>query len=682
MKLKEKIKNFVLSQDEEIIVNNRKLIKIELPSGNLLAVYEKDNRDEFDSLSTTATKFAFIVNPETGDIIYTNAEYISGYSDIMKYLEDASEIDARKMQEILKNIKITMADFIFEKMQTLESEVLKKIDLETYAKEAETRYKRKEKLENPFRVSYYKLTPTMIDDFFNNQEELKNKSISQISESDFKLYEKYVGIKYAMLEYEKSLSADPISQRKKAICDVINDERYKTITINYRLPNDSLLSEKINKTRTKNSNAKKTIIDDGHIVNIPIVSIESITWNKQMLYDASQFTPLSLTDEDIKYEFARCGSAEDLTEKDRNNPSLMKRILSHDIVLFKYLGNDLSKDKKFLLDLASTLESKDILSLYCDISLELKKDTAFIHDFFLCVKEQLKPNSYYDYRFQNFTRQLKIDIHDKLFTNTALARLLIEKVSIADKELMEEFPDHLWEDSAVIESLSKKIKTEKESELLIKKIATPITCQKIFTLEQIQQNINNLHDDIKEYRDFIKYIVENMGKENKLLQKNNSLLTNYAYDTEMVNLFAEKVCDQYAAKYIVEAVMPAYDSLKMFNLVNKNILFYNYLSAEDKSIFLDGELFDINDLTFEISKNEIFITAPNSNYRLTPSSVSLEDENKHSIRTSVYTSNNIAAKLDSILEQRYPEVAGLTLTTKISNLCKNCIVKTTEEIDR
>lgn len=682
MKLKENIKNFILSLDEEIIVNNKKLIKVELPSGKLLAIYEKDNKDEFDSLSTTSTKFAFIANPETGEIVYTNSEYISSYSDIIKYFENTTEIDAKNMQQKIKDVKMTMANFIFEKMQALEPEVLKKIDLSTHAKEAETRYKRKEKLENPFKVNYYKLTPTMIDDFFFNQEELKNKAIAQISEHDFKLYETYVGVKYAMLEYEKSLSADPISQRKKAICDVINDERYKTITIKYKLPNGSPLSEKVNKTRAKNANAKKTIIDDGHLVNIPIVSIDSITWNKQVLYDASEFKPLTLTDEDIKYEFARCGSIEDLTLEDRNDPSLMKRILLYDISFFKYLGEDLTKDKKFLLDLASSLKTQDIPVLYCDISLSIKKDEAFLHDFFLGVKEQLKPNSYYDYRFQNFTRQLKIDIHDKLGTNQALARLLIEKVSLTDKELMEEFPDHLWEDEAVIDSLSKKIKTEKESELVIKKIKTPINCRRIFTMEQIQENINFLHDELREYRDFIKHIVENMGKQNKLLQKNGNLLINYAYDTEMMNLFAEKICDQYAAKQIIEAVMPTYDSLQMFNLVNKNILFYNYLSAEDKTIFLDGELFDINDLSFEISKNQIVVNAPNSIYKLTPSYISLEDDNEHQIKSSVYTSNNIAAKLDGIFNQKYPEIEKLTLVGKISHLCKNHLVKTTDEINR
>lgn len=631
------LKQNYYSQNVILIINY-------FPDTNLCSIFERNNTSEFDTLQSTLTKFIAIVDKETFDIIYANPQLLE--YDRTK-IKNATPEDIKKMKKFIDNINKTISNIIFDKLSLLEEEILNKIDVSKYEKDAINLYTQRNILQNPFNNLTFDITPTIINQFLNNKEEFKESAINFISETMFSMFETYVAQKAAIEKYKKSLTSDPLSKRKKALCDIIDDDAYKSINIHFKLPNGMVVNNKVNKQLASNKNAKFTIMNSNHISNIPIVAIQKITWGKkQVLFDEKDY-PVKISDEEYKFSFAAAGDIKSLSDEDYKNKSLMKKIIINNAHNFKYLDETLKTDKDFLIDIISECRKGNLITdIYNNLDISLKTDEDFMYKF-LEKGEGIKLNDRFISVFTNTT--LTKPYSDEFYKNVIL------KLGISNNNLIDKIPSEIWNDKNIVEFVA----NEKNNALLLPFISSENNFKKIFSDETVCANIDKINDKLMKNKLFL---MEYLKKDNPIyiLNYSDKILLEYKYDEDIMDLIVKNMRSVAAIRRYCDEMFYKYDSDKLFNLISKNVMFFCMLSPNDKKTFLDGELFDEKeiDISFD-NNNEIKIKAPNSYYEVPTSGyVVFKDDIRNIIVEMAHPNNIISNKIKEMLEKVYPFAKG------------------------
>lgn len=648
--------------------DKRVIIKF-FENSDLFSIYEKDEIDEYDTLNVTTTKFIALANKKDFNIIYCLPSFVK-YGNSLR-IKEFTEIDEKEINKLTQDIRIKIGDIILEKLSALETEVLEKIDLSKYEKTIEQMYKHKGKMKNPFHNHNYTLTPSFINAYFNNEELFKKKAADLITQKIFKEYEDYVGQKYALLNYEKSLMSDPKSILAKNLCDLINDEKYKSFTVHYKIPNGMILTEKINKQLASNRDIKKTIIERGNMCRIPIVSIQKITWGKNEIFNINNYPEIKISEEDYKFEFAKAGGVADLSNDDYKNKSLMKKVLVDNIVAFKYLDAKLKIDPVYLLELAEALSHPSQLEyLYKQLPNNLVIDQTFMIDFLTKgLKESVST-------YSAFPNEIKKRTLVKSYNNR-FYNLLLEKFGLSNKGLIEAIPEDYWKTSFAIE-FCKNYTQDKLN--IIDKIKNQEDFKIIFSDEEVGKYIDLIDDGLMKDKFFL---LEYLSKPIliHILTKNRNIIEEYRNDEDVKKLIIKHIPNQLAATNYLEVTKKAYDSAEYFKLTSENIIFFNNLSQNDKEVFLDGELFDKTEITIGLDGNLLAIYAPNSVYKISGfGDILIADYEGHITRPTSSTFM-ISSKLLDLLKEIYPDCNSKNFKTIIKDIIKLETAKK-EDIER
>ena len=686
MNISKEILDFINSSDTQYkLSNEKKLIKVNMKDSNFINLYECDNIDPENTLGQTETRFSFIYDLKNKDVVYTNrALYNNNTWNCPKYFENVTKADEEKYAKLLDNIKSKMKECAYEKIKMLEPSIIDKIKPEDYIDEAKEIYKKKNKIKTPFERKYFTITPNIINCYYNNQDEFAEEAYKQLDSNDFKLYENFIGLQKAMELYKKQLEKDPTSERKMALCNLIDNDKYKTLTINYKHPNGIIMSEKINKTRSYNLNAKKNIMEDNNIQNIPIRSIQNITWSKKVLYDTNDFKDLNLTENDEWFDFAVNGNVNSLPEEKYEDKELMKMIIDFKAGYAVHLSDKLKRDKDFILELIKNKPNDDVYKIYLNIDDSLKKDKDFILKFleigFPTPYVQNKHYNYYSaktnflYDFEKNTLSCISDATVKIKS--------IEKIGINNSSFIKDIPMSVWNSKEMMESLQKIYISSNDASLIIGFYNSAKDIKQVLSRENIKENIDYINDILICDKNFMKDILNTKDKiRTSCLRQNDRIIKKYEDDDEICDLIAKNLTGIKQVATYVGIKDPTYDSLERFKLVNKNIAFLNTLKPTDMEMFFDGELFNVKDLNIYIKNDNIYIEAPNSNYEINLyGSISIHD--KHG-GPGIYKNLNYAQKdLFEVLNEKYPEIKSTNFRGKVKKVIAKEKEKTKEEIDR
>lgn len=685
MNISKEILDFINSSDKQYkLSNEKKLIKVNMKDSNFINLYECDNIDPGNTLGQTETRFSFIYDLKNKEVVYTNRALYNNTWECPKYFENVTKADEEKYAKLLDNIKSKMKECAYEKIKVLEPSIIDKIKPEDYIDKAKEIYKKKNKIKTPFERKYFTITPNIINCYYNNQDEFAEEAYKQLKPNDFKLYEDFVGLQKAMELYKKQLEKDPISERKMALCNLIDNDKYKTFTINYKHPNGILMSEKINKTRSYNSNAKKNIMEDDNIQNIPIRSIQNITWSKKVLYDTNNFKDLNLTENDEWFDFAINGNIKSLPEEKYENKELMKMIIGFKAGYVVHLSDKLKRDKDFILELIKDKPNEDVYRIYLNIDDNLKKDKDFILKFLeIGFPTPYVQNKHYDYF--SAKRDFLYDFEKNTLSCTSDATVKIksiEKIGINNSSFIKDIPMSVWNSKEMMESLQKIYISSSDASLIIGFYNSAKDIKQVLSRENIKENIDYINDILICDKNFIKDMLNTEDKiRASCLFQNDRIIKKYKDDDEICDLIAKNLTNIKQVANYVDTKDPGYDSLERFKLVNKNIAFLNILKPTDIEMFFDGELFNVKDLNIYVKNDNIYIEAPNSNYEINLYG-SISIYNKHGGLGICKNLNYAQKDLFEVLNEKYPEIKSTNFRGKVKKVIAKEKEKTKNEIDR
>lgn len=657
IKLKNDVLSFVFSGEYERVYDNRVLKRVDLPSGKLSSYYDTDVNDAAFTLGSSTNQFRFIVENDTGNVVMLSPLYLNDYRQL--YIESVYQNSSlfKKQDTFLKKISYEISDNILNHMSTLEDEILKTINIDDYMEQAENEYKRKNTLQNPFIRNYHSINAYMIDAFLNDKALLRDISIKQIDSNDFEKYEQYIGLKYAIDKYEKALLTDPILSRKKAICDIINSDKYKTFTVKYKSLNGMILDEKVNKNKAANSNIKSTIMDKDNICSIPVSAVEQIVWSKQILFDTSKFPKLELTDEDIKFNFATTGSIEDLDKDDFKNKSLMKRIISKDYSLFNYVSKELASDMNFVKEVLDEVKEDNgkvriLLNSNFDKSFYINED--FVLYFLKSLSNETRNSGRYNYYFTNCINILANEAMNLNPYSLEIPLLILEKTNNISEALVKVMPSSIWDDERAVEILSKLDFDAYEPRTIAPQIHNTENIKKIFSPQEIINCLDIIDKSFLYERDYLIDLLNNTKGTRNIKYK--SIVDIYANDDEVINAIIHNASANINITELSNLLNPVYDSKRAFELVSKNVMFFNALTRDDQKTFLSGEFGDKEYISVSIDEqfNSVIINAPNSRYELSQYGYIFISDHDGTNRVDIKRFSDVAEFFVDVLKEEYP----------------------------
>ena len=98
-------------------------------------------------------------------------------------------------------------------------------------------------------------------------------------------------------------------------------------------------------------------------------------------------------------------------------------------------------------------------------------------------------------------------------------------------------------------------------------------------------------------------------------------------------------------------------------------------------MFFDGELFNVKDLNIYVKNDNIYIEAPNSNYKINLYG-SISIYNKHGDPGICKNLNYAQKDLFEVLNEKYPEIKSTNFRGKVKKVIAKEKEKTKNEIDR
>lgn len=523
-------------------------------------------------------------------------------------------------------INAKIQEKILSELSTLDEKILKTVDLEKYKEGAMRLYFDKRKPEfNLGRT--VQMDQNILIDFLDNKGELKRSVISALSDGHLAKYEEYVAQKEIIKQYEETLKTEPGLKNINAIINIVNNDK-QSYSIKYHDMRGNAKKGQFKKNVTNLKMINNTIIKHNVLSTIPIELIDEISWRSTILYEKDKTCPFKYSDKDTAVRLALLEHVEDISPAMFHNPDFVIEAISQHARLLKVFPEESYNNKDIVLKIMKNIQqtSPDIMQqclpnhntwehrnhqtifyIFQNLPNSLKTDKEFLKEYLPLHNGQLIP-MYTSYAATSTYLEDLLKSIAPYLSDVKFAKIALESTGF-DKRIVEATPDYVINDPEILNSILEN-KKQGMNMAIFKKIQNIDDLEKIFEKNFIQSHICDLSPNILCNR---KYIYNNIT--NSALMSDN-IVSIYNEDTDMINKLFENAQYTDCCKTFLDVIYPGADNIKIFELCSKNIFFYQLLKDDDKKIFIDGEMSDIENIHVDLTN--IQITTPNCKIEIDP----------------------------------------------------------------
>lgn len=624
MKINEEIKNFLDSSDtflkRETDSEQIKFSKENLQDGyKLLYIHNKYNsKNKFSSENVIAL---CLFNKNNEPIYTPDNGWGYGLSNLLNTIvEDDNERYELKTNslQLSNTIKDEISKFADSEIKILNPQILTEKNIKNYKEEAIKKYKNNNNVENPIQKQNICITPESIITYLENPKDLNKCLLDCLPDSTIEKYEKYVLYNKCIEEYKEEIENNPKLQKINAILEVLNGDK-QSYNINYHTPNGAIKKENFKKNISNMRFINKTMLDYEVLLNIPIEFIDTITWRNNILFDSKNYPKSTFTKDESTIRYGLLNSTHDLGYINDNIAFTLCNVCPCYIndIDASFLNN-----KEFILKLIKNVDNipdkyEDFLTkcvddswtkkqyryktyFYSKATTTVQTDKDFLENYIETFKstEYNSHLSYYDKDYvENFGNAIKKYINDYDFT-----KLVLNKVG-ANKDIIDLIPKRFIEMPDTIKILA----NHSQQAYAFKRITSLTNLRSVYSNHDIRKHLCDLNFNILNNRDFVKDNITSFAL------NDTTILELYGEDREIMDKIIKEVSTRRNVNTIIDFFKLEKDPIKKFELASKNTLFLETLSDNDKEIFFDGELADIENIN--ITNNEILITTANCNFK-------------------------------------------------------------------
>ena len=680
MKIKEEYLDFFKSDDEEVSYKVKKynkeklydftLKKVPLKNPNLCAVYyiQKDSQD--NPFSKIIQSYLCTFDKNTLDILHMSSDT---YDCLDTVLEKSDYREVDKLTGLSHQIKYEINELLLTILKNNTESYLKSIDFKEYENKIIEMYKNKTTEPLPDDMINFKLDFDKISDYFSDKKAFLYKQAKlNLTEENINKFKRYLALTIGYEQYVNRIENSDIGKIKKILLELMNNEKYKTLKINYTYPDGKSATCEYSKKDYGFYSIKSKIFDCEKIEDIPIRAITSIKWGRSTLYQRDEVVsekfdyPLEQQIDEFM-DLNHITHYPDFVYKDKEyieklydkcGPSILehidKGILSDSVYMTDFInrheknaryilanmkGSSLLSNKLFMQFIFSKLLNEDNqYNLKTSISVILNKIDPILLEDLEIAKELFRKNPSYDTAFFN-----KFDIS---IINSPEIMNIISKGSF-DKSS----PAHLF----------------------FKYFDTPEKLLKVFSKEQLQSNICYIDEKLlTSDKALVMTLLDDMEPSKALFKNNNYFIDSYANDEIVMEKIIKIVSGQYDVQRVAALLKlnPECDKEKVYEISLDNIEFINILKNEDKKVYFVGEAYEAKNI-LEIDGENVEIQSAYGIFGLTvrsySTSVTFSDFNGHKVSLSSEIQNEVLNIILDNLKEITKDETSDTIYTLIRN---------------
>ena len=423
-----------------------------------------------------------------------------------------------------------------------------------------------------------------IESLFFNYENLKDRYIQKLYDDYKEDYKMYLGIKR---EYEKSMSnleTNDNEKFKSKVLEIFNSRKYKNIKIIYTHPNgdEELVEYGKEMDRYGFEQVKRDILAHEKINDIPILAIKSIKWSRSVLLNADDYN-IDYKQSEKEKDFIKLDNIGHFPEHFYKDPDFIFEAIKTNEYNVKYLTENLKNDKEFCQKILDVAPFRMVYPSFGD---DIKKDVDFVIKNFpkniskynRCDMLNLLPGELFaDMKFIKFLKEQEFDLE---FVSGKM-----REVDILSKEFKEVLGDY-------------KLHNIYNSNILLYDFEQ---IEEVFSEDAIARNFNDVDYTTLPKETILKYVLNRNFSEDSLYKNDvrQSILSYFAENNEMICEFARKIYRN-PVKFLSELhINPTYDNDSVLMFCSYSPLFICLLNKENKELFINSAIDDIEDIYIE-----------------------------------------------------------------------------------
>lgn len=314
--------------------SDKKLLKTANINESLLLV----NQDDFETIMIDD-----MLKEVKDEVIENTKKFFDEYKK--NFIDKLTDRELESEYEKVKNSYKSLENYISIKYEMnldsykekLKNEIIQQLKYQ-YASDNFT-YKKEPDIN--FNTEDIKETKDLLSLFFTDKKVFIDKITDITIKNNTWAFDDY--FRYDYIKNNK----DTLTTIKESILDIIKDDKYNSVTLNYTFPNGKHYSKKVKAVETKRNHLKKNLVQ-GYFYDIPIRAIDSITRYKHDLYNKNDVKGFEYPEEEQYKELKALRIYDYFDDKTYKNPDRMMDLISRDITNVKHLRKEVILNLDFL----------------------------------------------------------------------------------------------------------------------------------------------------------------------------------------------------------------------------------------------------------------------------------------------------------------------------------------------
>lgn len=610
------------------------LQKKQLKNPNLIAMYYTQKESQDDPFTPLISKYLCTYDKNTLEILHLSSDL---YDCLDKVLDNSDYDEVSKLQRLPSKIIREIENLLLSILNNNKEIYLKSINFKDFEKTIIEMYKDKRTEPIPSDMVSFKLNFDNISDYFEDKKKFIYKQAKlNLTEENIEKYKRYLALTVGYREYVDKIENSDIGKIKKILLDIMSNEKYKNIKIDYTLPDGTKRTHEYGKEGYGFYRIKSDIFDLEKIVDIPIKSIDMVRWSRSTLYKRDDIVSPSF----------------DYSEKEKINDFIKQRHMYHypkyvysdknyieaiyekcGASILQQIDKDLLSDKTYIEGIINK-KPNDIKQILSNLTgSKLFSDKSFIEFIF----SKIFTNEKRAYDLTENIRILLDRIDPVLLTDLNLVKELFKNNPSYSTDFFNKFDSSIINNPEIISLIeSEKFGKGNTPRLFFKYFDTSEKLLNVFSKQQLQESISYIDDRLLiSDKALVMTLLDDMPNTSVLFANSeNYFLNSYAEDETVM----EKVCQIVSGRNSIQKtaailkINPQFDKEKIYELASNNIEFLDILSDDDKKVYFIGEAYEATDIK-EYDGSTLLIEAAYGSFKITPRSYStdiyFQDFNEH-----------------------------------------------------
>ncbi len=550
---------------------------------NVIYLYEVGN-----VLKRAEISPALIVDKD-GNLLKINNIYLcEDFQDAIFDIKDISKA-AHEINDSFREFELEIEDKIKEVLKSKEAEFLKEYKFEDFEENAVRNIVNKTTPHFNFYFSFEEKDIFFLENFYFNKTKLFDEAVEKTVEKYTDAYKTYFFEKSAIEEIEKANKEDDNKRFKREIINILDNPKHKTFTIYYTHPNgkhaESVFAKSENDYRL--SQIKRDVLAKDTFNNIPVYAIDMVKWGRSTLIKKEDYK-LTIDKSEILNKFVENNIVSNFPKEYYKDKGFVRKIADIYERNLEYADKELMSDKDFCLDLYK--DGFSLYNLYQYVDKNLLKNEDFINKIYETINERetnvilsyVKKEDLEDYDYIKFLKSKGVNISEIALRISDDFVFSSKFYDILDGEKL----------NRVNESAFNKYRLS-----ILEKYLSEKCILRNFRLIDISKEMEN---KITQYID--------LGAPIDVFHKNDdgrNLIQKYIDNDFMLYELSKTITNANLADTFLRelSIDRNKDNDSVLPYCSYNTLFLNLLTDENKKIFIENEIANIE--TFDIEDGEI-----------------------------------------------------------------------------